>query len=114
MTDTLAETHIFGQIPDSSDNLYRLKNIGKTRQCLLFDFYIYQDFVFGLFIADKIKDDVTNGSLVQNESISVKNGSVNGKPIGHSNGTTNGQIIYRNGNTKSDVAVIDIIEDGKS
>lgn len=30
MTDTVNETRIFGQILDSSDNLYRLKNIGKT------------------------------------------------------------------------------------
>lgn len=34
MTETVAETRIFGQIPDSSDNLYRLKNIGKTRKGL--------------------------------------------------------------------------------
>lgn len=34
MTETVAETRIFGQIPDSSDNLYRLKTIGKTRKSL--------------------------------------------------------------------------------
>lgn len=32
MTDTVTETRIFGQIPDSTDNLYRLKNIGKKRR----------------------------------------------------------------------------------
>ncbi len=50
-----------------------------------------------------------NGSLSEKEEIFTKNR----KMISNNNGPSNGQIPYQNGNTKSDVAVIDIIEDGK-
>lgn len=30
MTDAVTETHIFGQVPDTNENIYQLKNIGKT------------------------------------------------------------------------------------
>lgn len=32
MTDAVTETIILGRIPDSNDNLYRLKDVGKTRK----------------------------------------------------------------------------------
>lgn len=60
-----------------------------------------------------IKDAEANATLSENEKISTKNGTVNGKTITNGNGTANRQIIYQNGNAKSDAAVIDIIEDGK-
>ncbi|XP_037043027.1 aldehyde dehydrogenase family 3 member B1 isoform X5 [Bradysia coprophila] len=85
MTETVAtETLIFGEIPDGSDNLYRLKNI------------------------DKLKDDGTSVSLSENE----KSETVTGQPICNGNGKPNGQIIYQNGHAKSDAAVIDIVDDG--
>lgn len=62
---------------------------------------------------DNIKDDATDTSLPENEKTLTKNGIINGKAIVNANGTPNGQMIYQNGNKKSDVAVIDIVEDGK-
>lgn len=62
---------------------------------------------FNLFISpDNIKDEVSM-------SDNVKTSAKNGKPIVNGNGQPNGQMIYQNGNTKSDVAVIDIAEDGE-
>lgn len=55
-----------------------------------------------MFVPGKVKDDVTNTSVPEYEK---------GKTIAKNIG---GQMIYQNGNKKSDVAVIDIIEDGKS
>lgn len=59
-------------------------------------------------------DNTTDIKFTPNEKISEINGNINGKIIPNGNGGVNGLTTYQNGNVKSDIAVIDIIEDGKS
>lgn len=113
MTETVDESLIFGRIPDSSDNLYRLKNIGKTRESFFSSYFLKYNFWFVYLLQHNIKDDASSVSLSENEKSSAKNGIVGGKTIVNGNSIPNGQMHYQNGIKKSDVAVIDIIEDGK-
>lgn len=67
-----------------------------------------------IFTIDNTTDSMIDDEFSHSEKKLVKNGFVNGKINSNGNGVlANGLKTHQNGNIKSDVAVIDIIDDGK-
>lgn len=69
-----------------------------------------EKFLFLFLIGNATND----AEIPQNDKKFLKNGIVNGKINSNGNGVVvNGNATYQNGNIKSEVAVINIIDDGK-